>query len=350
MRGLWIPKGLVAPIFTAFLLVASAFSQTGAGDQMVNSLRENVVKIQTELPTHTENGFGFIVGERSGRLYVVTAYHVVADRDVVGPEAVGKVKVEFFERRGKMYDAEVLGTQDLRHDLAVLTVPAPQGVAWKKQCLAGPEKQRHGVPVWFVGINQEWKPPVAPGHVLTETSVDWLMELEGLNIREGSSGGPVISDSGIIGMIKQDSNAGSYALSIDFIKKLFAEWHHPWELRAAPADVPPPVSSEVEAVLKVVDLYVASYNHRDASALWVIWPGPPQHVKQTIEESFRDARSIAMDVQPGDPEIIGGSTAAVRGQYTQEYVGRNGSHQKSKGEITLHLVKKNGTWFVTSVY
>ncbi len=342
-----------------FISVALTFSQTQRGERMVSDLRRNVVRIEAKLRTGPENGWGFVVGERAGRLYIVTAYHVVAEPQAVGAGNAVKVRVEFYDRRGKMYDAELLGTHDTVRDLAVLTVPTPPGFEWTRKCLAGAKKQERGSPVWFVGRDQEWKPPVVPGHVLAGPSTEWLLELEGMMVKRGSSGGPVISDTGIIGMVQGDSEEGTHALSIDFIKKLFEEWNHPWELRAAepvePAPRETPVGplsrqADLDAIKKVLYRYADSYNRKDKNALWKIWPSAPAGTKRTIEKAFSSARSITMNLQPNDPEIEpDGASATVTAQYSQEYAGGDGSQQKSKGSITFRLKKKGGVWSLTSV-
>jgi ketosteroid isomerase-like protein len=327
-----------------FLLLAlnSLFSQENDKERMVDSLRRNVVRIEAQ-----EDGFGFIVGERGGLLYVVTARHVVVGRDDVPATAPAKVRVEFYDRRGKMYDADILGTHDVARDLAVLTVPAPSGVEWIRECLAGTEKQKGGTSVWFVGRDREWKPSVSPGRLLAGPSLDGLLDIDGMPVKPGSSGGPAIAESGIIGMIETDSAEETRALSADFIRKAFEGWNHPWDLRVFQGGGG---GSGLAAIQDLLRRYADAYNRRDSNALWKVWPDAAQSTRHTIEESFRNARSITMSIQPEEPEIQSdGKTAIVRGQYSQEFTGRNGSQQKSKGKISFHLSKKNGTWIMASV-
>jgi hypothetical protein len=342
-------------IVGAALLVCAwqqfAFSQADASDQMANALRQNVVRVEATMSTHVENGFGFVVGERGGQLYIVTAYHVVNDPDAIGVANPVKAKVEFFDNQGKLYKAEILGTHDENRDLAVLTVPSPAGFSWKEKCLAGPEKQKHGVPVWFIGRDQKWKPPVAPGHVISGPSTEWMIDLEGTSVKPGSSGGPIISDTGIIGMIETDSSENTRALSIDFIKRAFETWNHPWGLEATEKDKgkePTPSKTDADEIAKIIQRYADAYNHRDANALWGIWPSPPSNTKHVIENSFRSASSIAMSVEH-DPIEPNGSSAVVTGQYSQEFTAKDGQQQKSKGNIRFDLSKQSGSWVVTSV-
>jgi len=329
-----------------------AFSHAEASDEMANALRQNVVRIKTTMSTHDENGFGFVVGEKSGQLYIATAHHVVASSD---PDTTTlKVEVEFFERRGKMYKAELLGTHDAARDLAVLTVPPPAGVTWTKRCMAGPDKQKRGVPVWSIGRVQEWKLPVEPGHVASDTSPDWMLDLEGTVVQPGSSGGPVVSDTGIIGMIEQDSVGNTRALSIDFIKRSFEAWNHPWGLETVKTTLqigppPPAPTSDAEAITKVIQEYAEAYSHRDPNALWKVWPNPPASTKHAIETAFQTAASIKMSVDPEAPDIAADS-ASVQGMFTQLFTPRNGSPQPPRsGDIKFSLKKNSGAWTIVDV-
>ena len=206
-----------------------------SGEKIADSLIPNVVRIETQAHDHTENGFGFIVGERAGTLYIVTAYHVVSDPQDVAGEFPVKVKLEFADRQGDPVEAKLLGTHDVEHDVAVLTVPAPAGFVWKKNCLGRKEDQERSTAVWFIGKAQKWQPPVAPGHIASSTVINGRISLEALEIRPGSSGGPLIAPSGIVGIILRDSADAADALSIDYIKWHFEQWRDPWDLESAPA-------------------------------------------------------------------------------------------------------------------
>src|SRR5436853_6509934 len=59
-----------------------------------------------------------------------------------------------------------------------------------------------------------------------------------MKVSRGSSGGPVVSGAGIIGMILTDSSDNTHALTIDFIKDAFADWNHPWNLEPSQSQTP----------------------------------------------------------------------------------------------------------------
>jgi sulfatase modifying factor 1 len=92
---------------------------------MAERLRQNTVRIES-----TRHGFGFIVGELNGQLYIVTARHILVGEDQPDSTPVTKAKVTFYSDQGRTYDADVLGTHE--GDLAVLRLPAPAGFRWIK--------------------------------------------------------------------------------------------------------------------------------------------------------------------------------------------------------------------------
>lgn len=114
--------------------------------------------------------------------------------------------------------------------------------------------------------------------------------------------------------------------------------------------VQPTVSLEADryAINQVVNAYADSYNRMDAAGLWKIWPSAPQSTKHAIQNSFSNARSITMKISDRDIEV-GGTSAMVTGQFSQEFTPKNGSLQRSTGAITLELNKRNGNWVISSI-
>jgi hypothetical protein len=233
-------------VFVATSLFAVQMTAQPSGYDVAESLKSNVVKIQTVWGDHAENGFGFIVGERGGSLYIATANHVVHPEDA-GVEPV-KVQVEFFDRQGAMIDATLLGTHDVTHDLAVLTVTPPSGFQWKKQCLGGAEQRKRSSEVWNIGKTRQWLVPVSPGRVASEEIIDGQMDLETMQILPGSSGGPLVASSGIVGIVLRDAADNATALDITYVKSYFKKWNHPWDLEASGAAAPAPVVAQAPPV------------------------------------------------------------------------------------------------------
>lgn len=216
----------------ALLFVASAccfVSQAAAqgADDMAKRLRQNTVRIES-----SRNGFGFITGERGGYLYIATARHTLISADQPDAPAPSKAKVYFYSDQGKSYDADVLGTHE--GDLAVLKVKTPSGFQWIRECAAGPAKEVRGTQVWFVGRKDEWFVPVQAGAIASDQpSTRSQVEIDGLRVAPGTSGAPLIADTGIVGMILNDSEDDARAITLEFIERAFKGWNHPWDLRAS---------------------------------------------------------------------------------------------------------------------
>ena len=233
--------GLTITLACTLILLAvpkRSYAQTSP-DRMAKQLRQNTVRIKAR-----ENGFGFIVGEGNGQLYIATARHViVGEEDNPNSSAAATAQVFLYSDQGKAYTANVLGTHE--GDLAVLRLPTPAGFQWVKSCLATTEKQQRGTQVWFVGKKDEWYVPAQPGSIASDQpSARSLIEVDGLPVSPGTSGAPLIADSGIVAMIETDSAYDTRALTLDFIKRAFLQWNYPWDLREGVA--PPHVDSVSE--------------------------------------------------------------------------------------------------------
>lgn len=210
---------------TIALICFSALPTSAAESDKALALRRNVVTVSSA--GTDENGFGFIASERDGKLYIVTADHVVAGTpDSPSPS----ISVVFFTDQGKSYKANVIKRKK-DHDLALLEVEAPPGLRWDKQCLAPAEEEKRGTPVWFVGRDGAWYVPVLNGAISSEKpNADlWLLaDMPGL--RPGSSGGPLVTETGILGMVKASSADDTRVLSVEYIKNAVQDWGYAWDL------------------------------------------------------------------------------------------------------------------------
>ena len=233
-------KRLVATFIV--LLVADAFlwpPTLRAGDKSAMALRTNVVRIKAEWQNgQTHDGFGFITGEKSGSLYIATANHIV--RGQAAPDEVAtSVMVTFFSQQGDEIPATLLGTNNTLNDLAVLRVDqSPQQIPWKQRALSSQEPIRD-MQVWYVGRSGEWFVPTANG-AINQIGSDNRIAIDGFDIRVGTSGAPLVTDDGIVGMLLSDENGLAYALTIESITRDFKKWNHPWQLNSMLEEGPRP--------------------------------------------------------------------------------------------------------------
>ncbi len=231
-------KAGILALAALLALPATTLHAQSEGYDVAIDLRVNVVRITTELENGNAGagGFGFIVGEQGGRLYIVTTRHVVIQD---GPN---KRFVAFFDDEDNHQEArfeEARTGVGLLADLAVLSVPAPSELEWRRYCVAPPDSIKAPTPVWFIGRGSEWYVPTVAGGINRVGRVERVMNLDKLDVKRGTSGAPVISDDGIVGMIVTDDAATVQALSIDIIENAIKEWSEiPWLLLPL-SDAPP---------------------------------------------------------------------------------------------------------------
>jgi hypothetical protein len=235
----------LALVWCVLVLPVVGHTQPADGEALALALRNNVVGIVAERSDGVHNGFGFIVGERQRQILIVTANHVVRSG---GPDGEARrILVRFFQEQGRSYQATLLETSDETYDLAVLQVPLPAGLTWQRAVL-GPQRAERRTPVWFIGRSGEWYVPTVPGRINTLT-LDLKYLLDNLPVRVGTSGAPLIADTGIIGMVTSEASESSEAVSIDMLARAFAQWNLPWQLTpfrggespgARPAPTAPP--------------------------------------------------------------------------------------------------------------
>jgi hypothetical protein len=219
-------------VMLALVAAVAARAQNPSGEAVALSLQSNVVRIVAHLGAGAiaREGFGFVVGEDLGQLYIVTADHVVRGD---GPDEIDKKPtVIFFQDQGKAYTGELLGTHLPRGqgDLAVLRIQSPPRFAWNRKAQARDPVKR-GTDVWFIGKLGAWYVPTRPGAV-NEVEPSGTLRVDGLPVSVGTSGAPLLSQDGILGMIVTDTGAFSEATPLDVIRRAIEYWRYPWQLEA----------------------------------------------------------------------------------------------------------------------
>jgi len=220
-------------------------AQPSTGDMLANDLRRNVVRVNSRWSdSPMQNGFGFVVGERAGLLYIVTAYHVVRNQQ---NSTLGAPAIIFYQDQGKEYQGDLLTThlsQD-EGDVAVIRVTPPPGFSWQPVARSSVPAER-GDDVRFIGVEGQWLVPVKPGAV-NNVEPNHAIRFEGLPIRTGTSGAPLVGNKGIVGMINTDDVFG-FATPIDVIERAIRGWNYPWQLTTwspPPPPPPPPIVATV---------------------------------------------------------------------------------------------------------
>ncbi|MEK6639956.1 MAG: trypsin-like peptidase domain-containing protein [Nitrospirota bacterium] len=207
------------------LIPWQAFAQDEA------SLRGGVVKIMsTNRDGMHSTGTGFVVKAEGSSVYIVTAAHVVANDP--------NPRVEFFTRRNTPVTAEML-KKDLRYDLALLKAESPQppmvlGLEASAMPKVGDEVTTIGSPrtggAWLLGH----------ADLAGRDGADLI--LSGGAIDEGSSGGPVIKDGKVIGVVHGLKGKFAIAMPVSVVAGTLEGWGV-----AMAADTPKPTSEDTKS-------------------------------------------------------------------------------------------------------
>jgi hypothetical protein len=109
--------------------------------------------------------------------------------------------------------------------------------------------------------------------------------------------------------------------------------------------------NEADAIRKLLDTYQQAFTYRDASLLWKIWPGASAKMRLDIQNSFKSAASIKMNLQMGAPDIApDGQSAIVRGQSSLAYTPRTGSALPDRTDDIVFSFRRDGTvWVIAGV-
>jgi len=232
-------KRIISLIFAAMCILAPYHSQAGAstGDYVSAPYMKSTVQItRDQLTGGQEYGFGFIVSQDNGKLYIVTANHVVRDIDS-GPDAkLMPVHVRFYhDQRGIPFKAELLDWVNDDLDLALLRANIPSHLNWTPQnyCDAHqPDAYRPDDPAWFIGRAQKWfVPKDAVAGTIGTPGANRMLRYATNSVEVGTSGAPVISKKGLAGVIISDGLNSVEAVDVAIVKLFIEEGGYPWQLK-----------------------------------------------------------------------------------------------------------------------
>lgn len=193
----------VTSLLAGLLLLHLVFLASPTHAQSIDDLKKGVVKITAKADGNTRIGTGFVVRIEKDAAYIVTAAHVI--------EGAPKVDVEFYTDQNRVYSTRIIGQEsgDAR-GLAVLlvekTVPPETNVLRFSQGVdvkAGDALTMIGFPR-IAGV--PWA--VTKGEVVGRKAKTLVFSGA---VDEGSSGGPVIKDTQIIGVVTEMTGQFAYA-------------------------------------------------------------------------------------------------------------------------------------------
>jgi hypothetical protein len=190
--------------------------------------KDQVVRV---VPLYTngepaQTGFGLVVGERLGKVYIATPYHVAFGNE--RPSSFGATPGVVF--RGDRYTTIPARRLDVAYppdDLAVLEVVPPKGLVLPRAPMVQTARLPRGAWVWNIGIGQDWDTPDRAGGFGGEDPVSRRLRVGALRTPPGASGGAGVTADGVIGIVLQDAGDYSLLLPVDRIVQLFNAWDLP---------------------------------------------------------------------------------------------------------------------------
>lgn len=195
----------------ALLLAALAGGRAAAqettflsGEELGERLRGLLVWIAAD--DVGEHGFGLIVGADAQRLWIVTARHVVVRTGMRGSgeaeQPSAHIRLRLCGAGAATLQAHAWPAWDPRGtDLALLTAPRPAQLQLDLRALAA-QPAGVGEPVWLLGSNDECSLVPARGQVRASADDNHDLRIDFAGVRGGSSGGPVLSGRGVVGLMK----------------------------------------------------------------------------------------------------------------------------------------------------
>lgn len=215
-------RSAMAGFFIHALSLGFIATATLSHAQTIDDLKKGVVKITAQTEGKTKSGTGFIVRLEKDAAYIVTASHVV--------EGDPQPKVVFRGKESKSFPAYVKGTKgkDPR-GLAVLVVPGdlPQGL--QALPMSSDFEANGGEAVTVIGFPRTPDVPwaVTPG-VVTGQEGEYLV-FSGA-AAEGNSGGPVLLNGNVIGVVTEVLSQYGYAVPIPIMRLALRGWGVPLEV------------------------------------------------------------------------------------------------------------------------
>ena len=204
-------------LYSLLLWSLACHAQTNPASQKALNLRSNVVHIKAA----QDVGFGFITGEENGKLYVATAAHVLMNNGILVPS----VEVQFYQIKEPFMGKVVFVDQAM--DITLVEVPKPTGLNWQTNVRAKPAIGEYAA---FVGRDGDWYVPLLNSVGNINQVADQHIYVDINSVVPGTSGAPLVTPSGIVGMILDHSGYNAEVLSLAKIKGVLKREVWPFQL------------------------------------------------------------------------------------------------------------------------
>lgn len=200
----------------ALLICALALGPSPSAGQSVEELKKGVVKITAQAEGKAKVGTGFVVRVDKDAVYIVTAAHVI--------EGDPKPLVAFFSEANRFAQARVLGMEGGgSNGLAALAVEKGALPTVHALCFEEHQKIPDGASVTAIGFPAAAATPwmVTSGTLSGQRGA--LLAFTGI-VGEGNSGGPLILDDRVVGVITEMREKLGYAVPMITAKFALEGW------------------------------------------------------------------------------------------------------------------------------
>jgi Trypsin-like peptidase domain len=249
-----------------------------SGEALSTALRQNLVWLEAD--DIGEHGYGVIVGGTAETLWVVTARHVVVKSAMLGltapDQSSRQIRVRFCANESAAATSQrspattVTGWNAGGHDIALLSVPRPRDYVLLARALA--PFAVVGEPVWLLGSDDNCALVPAQGNVraTADAAHNLRVDFPSSSVQGGSSGAPVLSGYGILGLMKSVDSPTSTVHAMDDLQRRVqglpaARWElvdarniPPGDPRAAQVDLAETLNGYLLAVRNVHMLFQQS--------------------------------------------------------------------------------------------
>jgi len=211
----------------AVALLAVSVRTPASTQDVLDLVNDNLVMIECtcEGRTHSE-GQGFIVGQIGTEVYIATAKHVVTSNTPGCPENIS-IRFRVPNVTSNVVDKRLNGP----HDLAILVVSAPDDLQWEKKVLdvTAPWIDEF---VWLFSRADPWEIPSSGTHgyisKIDDQGKNTRIHFRDLHVVQGDSGGILITQDGIVGMLQVAALADGRALHVDSVPEAMQAWEEVW--------------------------------------------------------------------------------------------------------------------------
>ena len=222
---------LLIPIF--IFLLFSSDNVIANLTTIVQNYRTNVVKLNVEFDEYNINGFGIIISKINDTIYCITANHIVRSNRAKPKN----IFATFYSYQEKTFQALLLNKFDKNLDLAIIRINTEKDrekIRYNKNIsLATPSTNEE---VCFIGREGTWYIPTfkGTGSINRIDEITNRIFIDIMTVQPGTSGAPIFTKKGIIGMIVHDSVNTIHVTPINLIKQRIFKWNLPFDLKNLP--------------------------------------------------------------------------------------------------------------------